>query len=336
MRASIITTAFIAVEGAHAWGSLGHTTIGYIAENLIDKKGEAWARDILNATGNSSAGYLAGVATWADSYRSTAEGKFSAPYHFIDAEDDPPTTCDVDYERDCGSAGCVVSAIANYTQRVQQTQALSAQQVNYALRFLIHFIGDITQPLHDEALALGGNTIPVKFNNKTTNLHATWDTSIPEKFVGGYSLADAKEWAANLTMEIQKGKYKKQAKSWFTKDSTISDPVASAMIWARDGNAYVCSEVIPDGVPAVQGMELSGAYYADTIDTVEMQIAKGGYRLANWLDQLAAASKKVHSKKFVRAATPEFDIDALLPAPRELSRAKLARQAVGWDCGHKH
>lgn len=44
---------------------------------------------------------------------------------------------------------------------------------------IIQFIGDIHQPLHDEALDVGGNTVPVTFDGTSTNLHAVWDTSIP-------------------------------------------------------------------------------------------------------------------------------------------------------------
>ena len=44
--------------------------------------------------------------------------RFSAPYHFIDANDNPPSSCGVDYERDCGASGCVVGAISNYVRHV--------------------------------------------------------------------------------------------------------------------------------------------------------------------------------------------------------------------------
>lgn len=78
-----------------------------------------------------------------------------------------PNSCSVDYDRDCGKSGCSVSAIANYTTRVQST-SLSDTEVNYALRFLVHFIGDITQPLHDEAYEVGGNDVDVTFNGTDT------------------------------------------------------------------------------------------------------------------------------------------------------------------------
>ncbi len=160
-----------------AWGDLGHETIAYIAQNFVNNQTQTWAQSILADTSSS---YLANVATWADLYRYTFEGRWSAPFHFIDAEDDPPATCNVDFDRDCGDEGCSVSAIANYTARVQQTGTLDAEQINYALRFLVHFVGDITQPLHDEAFEVGGNDVDVTFDGENTELHAVWDTSIPE------------------------------------------------------------------------------------------------------------------------------------------------------------
>jgi hypothetical protein len=99
-----------------AWGNLGHETVALIAQQYISSTTISFCQNIL---GDTSDTYLANVATWADSYRYTSAGSYSAPYHFIDAEDDPPTSCNVDYERDCGSRGCVVSAISNYVSDVR-------------------------------------------------------------------------------------------------------------------------------------------------------------------------------------------------------------------------
>jgi hypothetical protein len=84
--------------------------------------------------GDTSSSYLASVSTWvklhlklttvyihltvfqADTYKYTSAGSFSKPYHFIDAQDNPPSSCNVDYSRDCGSTGCVVAAIKNYVR----------------------------------------------------------------------------------------------------------------------------------------------------------------------------------------------------------------------------
>lgn len=335
--------SFSALQGVSAWGTLGHETVAFIAQNFVKNSTEAWAKSIL---GNDSSTYLADVATWADSFRYTNEGEFSAAFHYIDAEDNPPTSCNVDFDRDCGDGGCVVSAIANYTQRVQETGTLSDTEVNYALRFLVHFLGDVTQPLHDEAFELGGNGVDVKFDGEDTNLHSAWDTAIPEELVGGYALSDAQAWAANLSAEIRSGSFASASASWL-KGLDIEDAKGSAMVWAQDGNSYVCSVVVPDGVDAVRNEELYPKYYDSAIDTVEMQIAKGGYRLAAWLDALADKASvekrwqpRSHYWKIgTQGVRLEKDLSGseFLPEPMAVkSKAKLRRQAVGWGCGHQH
>lgn len=100
-----------ALPAVSAWGSLGHMTVGFIAQNFLQDQTVSWAQGILGTTNDS---YLASVATWADSYRYTDDGAWSAPLHFIDANDKPPSSCSVDFDRDCGDEGCSVSAIANY------------------------------------------------------------------------------------------------------------------------------------------------------------------------------------------------------------------------------
>ena len=96
---------------AIAWGSLGHQTVAYVASSFVQENTRQLFQTILRNTSDS---YLASVATWADSFRYAAAGRFTAPFHFIDAEDDPPTSCNVKYTRDCSSNGCVVGAIQNY------------------------------------------------------------------------------------------------------------------------------------------------------------------------------------------------------------------------------
>jgi len=222
------------------------------------------------------------------------------------------------------------SAIANYTQRVVST-TLSKTEVNDALRFIVHFVGDIHQPLHDEALGVGGNDIDVTFAGEATNLHHIWDTEIPEKYTGGYSLADAKAWAKTLNTAVNSGIYASQAASWI-KGLDVTNPQTTSLGWASETNAYGCSTVIPNGQAAVENVDLSGAYYNSAISVVELQIARAGVRLAAYLDAVAK-NQKVLSKRLVE---DEVDLsgDDLLPADRPLSKAKLVREAVGYGCKH--
>lgn len=101
----------LAAPGVQAWGAMGHETVAYVATDFVAAGTRTYFQSLL---GDASADYLASVASWADSYRYTKAGKFSAGFHYIDAHDDPPASCGVDFSRDCGAGGCIVSAISNY------------------------------------------------------------------------------------------------------------------------------------------------------------------------------------------------------------------------------
>ncbi|KAJ7726275.1 S1/P1 nuclease-domain-containing protein [Mycena maculata] len=330
---SYLLIGLATLQGVRAWGVLGHATVAYIAQNYVTSETASWAQGVLDDTSDS---YLANIASWADDYRETTAGAWSAPFHFIDAEDNPPTDCNVDYTRDCGSTGCSVSALANYTQRVGDGR-LSATNINQALMFLVHFVGDITQPLHDEAYEVGANDVDVTFMGYSDNLHADWDTYIPEELIGGATLADAQSWANTLIKDIDSGTYKSVAASWIDGDD-VSDVVTTATRWASDANAFVCSVVMPNGAAALTAeKDLYPGYYNDVVPTIELQISKAGYRLANWLNMIYTSEIATKRGLSIRTALTsrmveesELDGRTFLPEPQPLSKAKLARAAVGY------
>ncbi|KAI1650728.1 nuclease S1 precursor [Daldinia loculata] len=285
--ASLALLSVAALPGAMAWGAMGHETVAYVASNYVSASTKSFFQDLL---GDTSADYLAGVAAWADSYRYTSAGKFSASFHYIDANDDPPSSCGVDLDRDCGAEGCIVRALQNYTTILIGQKASNAN-LQIAAKMIIHFVGDIGQPLHCEALEIGGNDIDVQYDGDDTNLHAAWDSNIPESISGGSSQSSAKSWASDLIKEINSGSYKSQAASWVSGLSVASadKQTSTALKWATESNAYVCSTVLPDGISAVENKDLSGQYTTTAQPVVDLQIAKQGYRLAKWLDAIVAA-----------------------------------------------
>lgn len=109
----LLSTLTLLPTGTLAWGAYGHETIAYVASNFVAPSTATYFKSLL---GDTSANYLASVAAFADSYRSTTAGKFSAPFHYVDARDSPPSSCSVNFDRDCGADGCVISAIANYVR----------------------------------------------------------------------------------------------------------------------------------------------------------------------------------------------------------------------------
>lgn len=264
-----------------AWGDLGHETIAYIASNYVSSNVASAVQNILS---DDSSSYMANVSTWADEYRYTSDGRWSEPLHFIDANDSPPTSCSVVYNRDCGSTGCSVSAVVNYTSILLDSSSSSDEQYE-AMKFLIHFIGDMHQPLHDEGLDVGGNDISVTYSGEHTNLHHIWDTEIVESLAGteSDSLSAAEDFAQTLIDSIESGEYGWNASSWLT-GMDLSDTEGTAMLWASEANAYVCSDVLVGGVSAVESTDLSGSYYSKHGDVARIQIARAGYRLGAWLN----------------------------------------------------
>jgi hypothetical protein len=108
---------------------------------------------------------------------------------------------------------------------------------------------------------------------------------MPEKYAGGSTIAVAKTFAATLTTAIKTGKYESDKAGWLT-GIDITDPVSTAMVWASDANSFVCSTVMPNGVSAVESVDLGGAYYTAAIPIVEEQIAKAGYRYVSFFPLL--------------------------------------------------
>lgn len=155
------------------------------------------------------------------------------------------------------------------------------------MEFLIHFLGDITQPLHDEAEEVGGNDIPVTWDGTTTNLHACWDTQMVEKLAGGgNSTATLDSFSSSLIADIDNGKYASQKADWIS-CSDISTASDCALEWAQDANKLNCQYVLKVNE---SGVELDGTYYTGAVPYIELQISKGGYRLGAWLNALAAAA----------------------------------------------
>lgn len=223
----------------NASAGFGHITIAYVASNFVQPQTQSYFQRLLR---NDTGDYLANVATWADSIRYTKWGHYTGVFHFIDAKDDPPTSCTVDLDRDCKKEGCVVTAIQNYTTQVLDPD-MPAWLRAQAAKFVVHFVGDIHQPLHDENVARGGNGIHVLWQGAELNLHHVWDSSIAERWVGGVRrkpFGEARAWADELTAKIRTGQFAAESKSWLH-GVDFADPIGTALGWAREGNSYVCS-----------------------------------------------------------------------------------------------
>ena len=123
---------------------------------------------------------MASVASWADEVRRARPE--TGPWHYIDIPLDKPR---LDMERDCAKGDCIVSAISRFRQ-VLRDPATPAEQRTEALMFLIHFVGDMHQPLHSsDNHDRGGNGVQVQFHDRPTNLHSFWDSGLLGRLAGG-------------------------------------------------------------------------------------------------------------------------------------------------------
>lgn len=317
LSVAAVALLLLAVD-VNAWGPLGHATVASIAMQYLLPETRSHVNKLLandpapfvsTASGSSTSAAsastsisgslvssiaaptapptkqltLVDIASWADDFRYTPEGAFSASFHYIDAEDEPPKKCNVKYQRDCGDSGCILSAIANYTSRVQD-HSLDAKQRAQALKWITHFLGDIQQPLHDEAIAIGGNQINVDWNGTVVNLHHIWDTEMPTKLAGQFTPENVKAWTKKIVKELEFGQFRHHKWDWAS-CTDIDAGAACPLVWAREANSFVCSYVLKTDPT---GKEASGAYYEGAAPIIEMQIAKGGVRLAAWLNTIFA------------------------------------------------
>jgi hypothetical protein len=178
----------------------------------------------------------------------------------------------------------------NYTSIL--LSSASAGEKRDAMRFLVHFVGDVHQPLHVEGVERGGNGINVTFGGRDSNLHHIWDTEIVEKIAG---TEDAEDWAGELISLIKEGGEGGSGngngtgidpESW-TEGIDVSDMQTTAMGWAGDANGFVCSDVLPEGEEGVESGDLADEYFSEHGGVARVQIMKAGVRLARLLDLVA-------------------------------------------------
>lgn len=202
---------------------------------------------------------------------------WSAPLHFADTTKDWQCTY-IPSEHPDGI--CVVGAIANYTKRLLASDEQADE--NIALKFLIHFVGDIHQPLHvGFASNLGGNTLIGDFFSYKDNLHAIWDTFIIDHIVEtafSRSQDDFKSYLSKLLTT----KYAKEMKIW------MSEGMGEEASWASETASNACkfAYVNSTGSHISDHFSLSLPYFLFTRDIVELQLVKASARLAGLLNAI--------------------------------------------------
>jgi hypothetical protein len=211
---------------------------------------------------------LASVSMWAD--QSRLQRPETARWHFVNIPINPPPGTPVAYyaERDCPLDDCVVARIDRFASALSDQGSPPWQRLE-ALKFLVHFVADIHQPLHCANNGdAGGNGIHVKFEGTPSTLHAVWDTKIVRPAVNG----DERSYALALVRSISQT----QAAVWR----------GSAPDWANE-SYEIAASVIYKRLPEADSI-LPVSYAAEMLPIVNERLQRAGVRLATILNAALA------------------------------------------------
>lgn len=252
----IILLLFLATNLSFAnnpiWSKTGHRVVGEVAQENLTKKAAKALAEILD--GKS----LAALSTFGDEIKADSTFRKFSAWHYVNYPadkkygDEPPS-----------KQGDLMSGIEKCIEVIKDENSTKADKAFY-LKMLVHLIGDLHQPMHVGRLEdKGGNDIQVRWFNKGSNLHRVWDSNMIDDYGMSYT-----ELASNLP------RLSKTQKNSIMKGD-IYDWVEESQDLANE--IYGSVEM---------GEKLYYRYAYVWWPTAEMQLQKGGLRLAKVLNRL--------------------------------------------------
>lgn len=215
---------------------------------------------------------LASVSDWADQIR--GDRPETAPWHFVNI---PFEASRYDPKRDCAKGDCVIAVIERF-RRTLSDRSRSAAERAEALKFLVHFVADLHQPLHTTDRGdRGGNDVPVTFfgekvypfSEKPWNLHTVWDSGLIDQT----GLSEA-AYIAHLQV-------------WLKKRSISDLRKGTVVDWALE--AHRAAVDVAYRLP--KNRRLSKNYFEKSRPVMDELLAKAGVRLARILNEAFQTGK---------------------------------------------
>jgi len=264
---------------ALAWGDDGHKVVALIAQSFLDSDALKRVNALLAAdTDSLTAHDIASAATWADKFRDSNRNgarQKTSQWHFVDIEITAPDLDAACFNHppipsgtvasDGPAIDCVVDKIQEFAAELTNPATDPEEQV-VALKFLLHFVGDLHQPLHSsDDNDRGGNNKKVSAAGfRAGNLHHYWDTEFVDQLE-----TDPKSIASDLIGHISRD----QVSTW--QAGSPSDWAMESFQVAKD-DAY---GQLPE--PSARGsFRLSDEYVTTATEDVALQLSKAGVRLA--------------------------------------------------------
>lgn len=242
----------LSISAADDWGKTGHRAVGEIAEKYLSKKAEKQISKLL--AGHS----LAFVANYGDDIKSDHAYNAYGPWHYVNF---PFGERYETYPK--SEKGDIIQGIEKCISILKGKHSAPDEKIFY-LKMLIHFVGDLHQPLHiGLAEDKGGNDFQVRWFGDGTNLHSVWDYKMLDFYEMSYT-----ELAANtdvLSKEEIEAIKKGTVLDWMYESRELCE------------NIYANTEV---------GEKLSYNYMYEYMNPLRKQLQKGGIRLAKLLNDI--------------------------------------------------
>jgi hypothetical protein len=266
-----------------AWGPQGHRTVAALADQLLTPQAHAIVTQLLAADldkfGNPSGRTtLEEVSQWADEVRGTAADR--PPWHY----DDRPVCGEVSKDSYCANGQCNSEQLKRLVGVLRDPRA-SVRERNEALKWVVHLVGDLHQPLHASNNAdRGGNEVQVALEGVRTrgriSLHKAWDTELVQLAFNTRNRQQPPPDLAALATEAQRlvqDAGQGALDSWAVESNNLARNIAYHYA------GFACNSR-PDGI-----IVLDRTYVDQAQALVRERVLLAGGRLANLLNQALAA-----------------------------------------------
>ncbi|EMR03059.1 S1/P1 Nuclease [Cesiribacter andamanensis AMV16] len=236
---------------ALAWGQNGHRVVGHVAQENLSRKAE---KKIMALLGNNS---LSEVSVWMDDIKSDARYDHTHDWHWVTIPDGQTYA-----QTEKNEKGDILMKIQELVVSLKGG-SLNRQEEQEALKYLVHLVGDLHQPLHvgggDDK---GGNDVRVDWFGRNSNLHRVWDSEMIE----------SKQLSFTELSHYLNKPSKAQIKAWQS---------SSVEAWAMESMGL--RSIVYD-LP--ENKKLGYSYMYKNWDTVETRLLQAGIRLAGLLNEI--------------------------------------------------
>jgi hypothetical protein len=272
-----VTSAALIASPALAWGKTGHRVVAAIADTQLSGLARAEVQQILGP-GES----LDEAANWPDEMRA-APGEFwqktATPWHYVTLNgttyDHPPPE------------GDALEALGRFSRVLEDPNASRADK-QLALRFIVHLVGDLHQPLHvGKCCDKGGNEVKVRFFGRPTNLHAVWDSQMVDDEQLSFTELAAKLERHMSPQDIIRW-WDANPRDWIRESAALRDTLYPS---ERD-----TSKGVAGTNPSGELPDLSYGYVLKFKPAMEQRLSQGGVRLAAYLNAIFAGQHPLRVK----------------------------------------